>query len=470
MDDHIKLGIVRGISYGVFGKPDVFMPQLRALGAGLARVYITWNQGEPDAGHYEWNAVDALLGQIEPDDEIWVTVVSASRWATQPSDFLPASPPTDLARYGRFVAALVDHCAGRVQYWQCNNEFSNPGLWSGSADEYAALATRFADAVRTADPAAQIVLGGCGFDVLSSPKDSPQRAMFGTVLEQARDAFDLFAVHLYDDPSNIPGHIEDVRSMMRANGYEKPVVVGEYGGPTLLGFPALEPVMQQIMMEAFAGQEPAVDSAGLAAQVETPDRKAMRALYARMPSLPPQLQMFMQNCPPELAAKRDRIACREIITRNLLALSCGVTRTICWDLGPEVPNYRDPFNLMGFLSDKLALLDFEDGVLGKRERAAASFRLLADALHDATEVQRIESVAGVVAVAVERGDRGPLQVLWAEGDAFSGEDALARAVSWRWPGNSVQIVDAFGVPQIAELREGRLALALTVTPLLISAD
>ena len=79
-------------------------------------------------------------------------------------------------------------------------------------------------------------------------------------------------------------------------------------------------------------------------------------------------------------------------------------------------------------------------------------------------------MAGVVAVAVERGDRGPLQVLWAEGDAFSGEDALARAVSWRWPGNSVQIVDAFGVPQIAELREGRLALALTVTPLLISAD
>jgi hypothetical protein len=27
----IRLGIVRGISYGLFGKPDIFMPQLRKL-------------------------------------------------------------------------------------------------------------------------------------------------------------------------------------------------------------------------------------------------------------------------------------------------------------------------------------------------------------------------------------------------------------------------------------------------------
>ena len=35
------LGIVRGISYGVFGPPGVFMPQMRALGSRIARVFIT---------------------------------------------------------------------------------------------------------------------------------------------------------------------------------------------------------------------------------------------------------------------------------------------------------------------------------------------------------------------------------------------------------------------------------------------
>jgi hypothetical protein len=29
----VRLGIVRGISYGLFGKPDEFVPQLRELGA-----------------------------------------------------------------------------------------------------------------------------------------------------------------------------------------------------------------------------------------------------------------------------------------------------------------------------------------------------------------------------------------------------------------------------------------------------
>jgi hypothetical protein len=33
----------------------------------------------------------------------------------------------------------------------------------------------------------------------------------------------------------------------------------------------------------------------------------------------------MHGCPPELDAKRDRINCRELVMRNLLALSAGST-------------------------------------------------------------------------------------------------------------------------------------------------
>ncbi len=465
----IKLGIVRGISFGVFGAPDDFMPQVRALGAGLARIYLTWNQVEPQPGRYDWAIVDALLAQLQSGDEIWVTVVSSSRWATQQAtDFLPASPANDLSAYLRFVEALVGHCRGTVAYWQCNNEPSNAGLWAGSAADYAAQAIAFADAVRRTDRGAKIVLGGCGYDVLSAPADATSRKFFGEVLSRAGNAFDLFAVHLYDDPRRIPEHIGDVRAMMRAHGYERPVVVGEYGGPTLLQFPQLDGVMQQVMMEAFSNAAPSLDSADLRTAVETPDRQAMRLLYERIADLPPELQMFMRGCPPALEAKRHRIACREMVTRNLLAMAEGVTRTLCWDLAPEVPNYRDPFNLMGFLSDKLALMDFDGTVLKKREPAAETFRRLASALEGAVKARRLEVRSGVVSVAVDRAGRGPLNVLWSEADPFI-EDAPPVLVELPWEAPEALAVDVFGSERKLSSREGQLSLGVTTTPVLVSA-
>jgi hypothetical protein len=226
--------------------------------------------------------------------------------------------------------------------------------------------------------------------------------------------------------------------------------------------------MQQVMMEAFSGGGPSLDSAELATQAETPDRKAMRALYAKMTSLPPELQMFMQDCPPELAAKRDRIASREMVTRNLLAMGEGVTRTMYWNLAPEVPNYRDRFNLMGFLSDKLALMDFDGTTLSQIEAAGHTFRLLSEAMRGATSVRRLKSEPGIVAMQVDRTERGPLQVLWAEGDAFAGEDVPPRILTWPWTGAAPRIVDALGTEQPVDLDADRLTLSVTVTPLLIA--
>jgi hypothetical protein len=156
------------------------------------------------------------------------------------------------------------------------------------------------------------------------------------------------------------------------------------------------------------------------------------------------------------------------VTRNLLAMAEGVTLTMCWNLAPEVPNYRDPFNLMGFLSDKLALMDFEGGALGKVEPAGEAFRRLAAAMQGATSVARLDGEPGIVAIAVERGARGPLHVIWTEGDAFAGEDEAPRVVRWPWPHTTAKIVDAFGAEQQAEVREGRFALKVGVTPLLLS--
>jgi hypothetical protein len=443
--DGVRLGIVRGISYGLFGKPDRFLPQLRGLGAGLVRVYLYWSQVEPEPDRWSFDAVDAFLDQLDGSEEVWVTVCSSSRWATrQATDFLPPSPAKDLEAYRRFVDRLVRHCAGRVRYWQCDNEPSNVGLlWAGTAAEYVAQLKVMYQAVKDADPDALVVLGGAPFGLPESPPDSPDRQFFDVLLTDGRDAFDLFDLHLYGEASRIPADIETARGLMRAVGYEKPLVAGEYNAP----WPNLYP-------EAVAAMQ-----------------AAMASLYERMPSLPPQLQMFMRGCPPELEAKRHRINCREIVMRNLLALASGVRRTICWNLAPEIPGYENHLSVMDLLFGKLALLDYEGTELSRRHPAADTFALVAGRLTDVDSVVRIE-VPGrpsLYLFEVRRRGLGPLLVVWDQRDSFSGEDDPPVAFDWPWPEARAAAVDAFGQPQPAEVRDGRVHLEASITPLLITA-
>jgi hypothetical protein len=455
----IRLGIVRSIGYGLFGKPDTFVPQLRELGATLVRVYFFWSQVEPEPGRHTFDAVDAFLEQLDGSEEVWVTVCSSSPWATrQPTEFLPPSPAKDLDAYHRFVDRLVRHCAGRVHYWQCDNEPSNVGLlWAGTAAEYLAQLRVLHRAVKDADPDAAVVLGGAPYALPAAAPDSPERRFFDELLRDGRDAFDVFDLHLYGEADRILDDIETARGMMRAFGYEKPLVVGEYNAPWPNLYPEAVAAMQQAMAAA-AGQP-------------DPQRAAIAGLYERMASLPPQLQMFLRGCPQELEDKRHRINRRELVMRNLLALSAGVRRTLCWNLAPDVPDYQDPLSVMDLLFGKFALLDYEGGELAHRHPSAETFALLADQLAGVEEVTRVEvhGRPGLSLFQVRRRERGPLLVVWERRDSFDGEDEPPVAFDWPWPAAQATAVDALGQAQPAEVRDGRVALRVSLTPLFVAA-
>jgi len=476
------LGVVRGVSYGLFRKPDPFMAELRALGARLVRIFLYWSQIEPEHGRYDAGVVDTFLSELDGSERVWVTVCSSSTWATrQAATFLPPSPAKDLECYRAFVRRLVSHCAGRVHYWQCDNEPSNVGLtWAGTAAEYVEQLKVMHRAVDEADPHAAVVLGGAPYALPTSAPDSAERRFFDVLLRDGRDHFDFFDLHLYADAEKIPRDIETVRGMMRAHGYERPVLIGEYGAPTPEQFPDARAAIYQAMTAAFAAQvAPSAgaqhdpkDSKPAAAPAPTPDRAAVAALYQRMSSLPESLQMFMAGCAPALEERRTRLQCREIVMRNLLALSAGVRVTACWKLGPEVSNYEDPLSIMELFYGKLLLLGYEDARLRRRLPAADTFALLSQRLHDVESVARIEvpSQPRVRLFDVRRRAGGALLVAWTHDDAAPGSnDTTTTLLSWPWTAARAAAIDALGARHHAEVSDRRVSVRLSATPMFIEA-
>jgi hypothetical protein len=454
-----RFGIVRSISYGLFGPPDTFVPEARKLGAEVIRIYLYWGQIQPEPGALRFDIVDTFLEQLDGTEEVWVTVCSSSPWATTTSTtFIPSSPAKDDREYDRFVRALVEYCKGRVHYWQCDNEPSNLGLlWTGSADEYARQLQTMYRAVKDIDPAAMVVLGGMPFNVPSSDPAGPERHFFDDVLRASEEAFDVFDLHLYQPIDRIPADVALARTMMRTHGYEKPIVAGEYNAPWPELFPQATTAMHEAMAEVFKHGGTAGGEAA-----------AVQALYDRMDQLPPQLQMFMRGCPPELDAKRDRINAREIVMRNVVALACGIRRTLCWDLAPDIPNYRDDLSVLDILFGKLVLMSYEGTEL-RPNPPAESFRLMAEQLKGAHGAERvgITDRPAVHVYDVRRSERPDLWVVWDERDAFNGEDEPAVPIRLPWPAESATAVDAFGRPVNADVADGQLKLLVSVDPIFV---
>jgi hypothetical protein len=195
----------------------------------------------------------------------------------------------------------------------------------------------------------------------------------------------------------------------------------------------------------------------------------MTALYDRMDTLPPRLQMFMAGCPAELDAKRDRINARQVVMRTMLALAEGVHRTAYWNLVPEYPGPVDHLQMMHLLIGKLPLLGYRDGDLAVRHPAADSFALLAEKMAGARSVSRVPAgdQPGLYAFEVDRPGRGPLLVVWDHRDPFDGEDEPPAEVTWPWPAPAATVTDVFGRTRTVSSQDGQIRLPVSETPFFI---
>jgi hypothetical protein len=63
-----------------------------------------------------------------------------------------------------------------------------------------------------------------------------------------------------------------------------------------------------------------------------------------------------------------------------------------------------------------------------------------------------------------------LLVLWRHGDSFAGEDEPPIALGWPWSASHAEVIDAFGGKQPVEVRDGRVRLEVSITPLFVTAN
>jgi nuclear transport factor 2 (NTF2) superfamily protein len=258
------------------GSIDAEFREMARNGVESVRVAVYWFQLQPykrnadvpraDRGAFRrsvgghpisYRTLDALVaGAARYGLPLAPVVLGAPGWATH-DRLRPIPQPRDPAEYARFVSALVHrYGAGGsfwashpglkqrpVQTWQVWNEVSNAWYWDDTwADSYPRLLSAAYDAIKAADPGAQVVMaglntGGAGQTSGTLPSwTALDRIYAGLDRQGLGRPFDATAAHIYTHTvAQAVKVVQETRDVMDAHGDARPIDVTELAWPASRG-------------------------------------------------------------------------------------------------------------------------------------------------------------------------------------------------------------------------------------------
>jgi polysaccharide biosynthesis protein PslG len=238
---------------------------MRDAGIEAVRGMVNWGAVEPAPGTYDWTAVDASMRELgEHGIDPVLYLYGAPGWAAfmDGQDCVPGGRPDcaalvprgddTLEAFAAFARAAVERygrdgdfwsecgCdASPVTTWQIWNEPNSPKYSAPDASPaaYAALLQVTSEAIRGADPDAEIVLGGIwGPRQRPGDRGLPALVPVGEFLDELyrfpgiEATFDAVAVHPYSpDVSGVLDQVDDARSAIEAAGDDAALYVTEIG-------------------------------------------------------------------------------------------------------------------------------------------------------------------------------------------------------------------------------------------------
>lgn len=143
---------------------------LKRAGLTTVRQYFAWREIEPQPGTYHWEKWDRIVRRTREEGIRLVAVLfTAPTWAQRDYEKdLPTAPPNDFDAYARFAGQFAARYGEAIDAYQLWDEPNVPPHWGRrNADpvEYAQMLIPAAQALRAADPEAQIVLAGLAMNL-----------------------------------------------------------------------------------------------------------------------------------------------------------------------------------------------------------------------------------------------------------------------------------------------------------------
>jgi hypothetical protein len=223
-------------------------------GAKWIRVPISWLTIEPTNTmpiSYDWSSSDgSILTASDAGIHFIGTLSNNPSWVAAHS----CGPVTDTEDLHQFMGAVVARYP-QVTYWEIYNEPDRVGECYGqNGAGYAALLQLVYPWIKTANPNAQVVMGGVAMDWFTDAGGKFDRQFLATVATAcgaagAKPCFDIANFHYYPGfrsewetyGRDISGKAAFVRQTLAAHNYSRPLLNTETGWPatTATGSPEL---------------------------------------------------------------------------------------------------------------------------------------------------------------------------------------------------------------------------------------
>ena len=213
--------------------------QATALGVHWVRVFAPWPDVEPAPGVHSayWLAqYERLFDSLPRGDHAIVSFVDTPSWAS--GSTAATAPPANPADYANALHFLAARLAGHVAAYEIWNEEDASRWWAGAPDPaaYTSLLRAAYPAVKSADPAAKVVLGGLtgnDYNFLQGVYHAGGKGYFDAIGVHTDTACDVNSpyVFLRDtnerlDPDSFLGYRE-VHATELANGDRAPIWMTE---------------------------------------------------------------------------------------------------------------------------------------------------------------------------------------------------------------------------------------------------
>jgi len=235
------------LRYGVHTLPADQRTLALAAEAGFDTVVelFSWRQIEPTRDQWHWQRPDEVVaGAAYHGLDLVVRLDQHPAWASAEPLTLNA-PPDKLDDYVRFVERVAERYRGRVLGYVIWNEPNLAADWGGrrpNPEAYTQMLCRAYQAVKRADPAAQVVSAGLAPTNRNDAQAMDDRRYLDSMFRAgAAGCFDALGAHPYGfayPPDDARGahdglnmaRIEDLRQLMVAYGVgRKPVWATEMG-------------------------------------------------------------------------------------------------------------------------------------------------------------------------------------------------------------------------------------------------